>query len=114
MKFHSAAEAFIWAETVISIREGGKTSIAFKEFLGASGICLDYMILDAIQIRKESEEACRRNLPCPYRQPRCLFNAYMPDPLVQTAELSESELKRQDDCKAEFERLLAIKGFLIR
>lgn len=113
MKFSSAENALNWAETEISVREGGKTSCR-EEYNQGNGFVIpkDYNILDAYQIRKESEKACKAGHPCPYQRYRCLFEVYLPDPLIQYPEPSESERLRQDDCKAEFERLLKIKGYL--
>ena len=112
MRFATAFLALEWAETIISIREGGRSNAAMLELLGTGGVCKDYALLDAYQIRKESEKACRAGMPCPYRQDQCLFNVYLPDPTIQYPEPSESERKRQEDCMEEFARLLKIKGFL--
>ena len=114
MKFASAFLALEWAETIISIREGGRSNAAMLEMLDNGGVSKEYAILDAYQIRIESERACLAGMPCPYMRRRCLFDAYLPDPLVQQDELSKSEVTRQEDCKEEFDRRLREKGYLTK
>jgi hypothetical protein len=110
--FSCAALALEWAETIISIHEGGRSNSAMMEALGSGGISKDYARLDAYQIRKESEKACKWGHPCPINRYECLFLWLVVEECDKHTELSTSQADRVRDCEAEFERLLKDKGYL--
>jgi hypothetical protein len=112
VKFSSAAEAIIWAETILSIREGGRSNMAMLEFLGNGGLPKDYAVLDAIEIRSAARKACWLGLPCPQFRHNCLFAWYWPDPTIVRQEPSSSQIRAFEDCASTFHYLLQKKGFL--
>lgn len=112
--FPSTFAALEWAETVYSIREGGRSNAAMMEQLGNGGVPKDYDILDAIEIRAAAKRACWLGLPCPIMRMSCLFHWHLPDPSVQYPRLSDSHEQRIIDCDAMFEFLLRAKGFMER
>jgi len=112
VKFKSTKEALDWAETIISIREGGRSNAAMMELLGNGGTPKDYQILDAIEIRSASRLACWDSLPCPDQRPRCLFHWHLPDPCVEHPRLSDAQVDRICACDGRFASILRRKGFL--
>lgn len=113
MKFDGPAQALEWAETILSIREGGRSNAAMMEMLGG-GACKDYAILDAIEIRNAAILSCKAGCPCPYRRPRCLFHWYLPDPCIEYPVMSWAQEDRVRDCCSTFRELLEKKHFLTR
>lgn len=112
VKFSCAAEAIIWAETILSIREGGRSNMAMLEFLGNGGLPKDYHVLDAVEIRYAARKACRLGQPCPQLRQSCLFAWYWPDPLCVHPEPSSSQKRVFEDCADTFHDLLQEKGFI--
>ena len=113
-KFSSPELALEWAETILSIREGGRSNAAMMEMLGNGGACKDYALLDAIEIRNAAIEACKGGHPCPHHRPRCLFHWYLPDPTIEYPVMSWAQEDRIRECCATFRDLLQDKQFLER
>ena len=113
-RFASAFEAFQWAETILSIREGGRSNAAMMEMLGNGGIPKDYDLCDAIDIRNAAFRACKAGHPCPCQRIRCLFHWYLPDPLIEYPRMSNAQEQRVMDCCVTFKEMLQKKGFLER
>jgi hypothetical protein len=112
MKFSSPALALEWAETILSIREGGRSNAAFMEHLDNGGICLDYAVLDALEIRHAARQSCVSGWPCPYIRHECLFNWLVPDPCVEYPRMSYAQEQRVMACATTFAERLRKKGFL--
>ena len=113
-RFASAALALEWAETVLAILEGGRSNGAMMEQLGGGGLSKSYAILDAIEIRHASREACRSGWPCPYLRDKCLFHWHLPDPCIEYPPMSYSQECRVKDCAGTFEARLRAKNYLER
>lgn len=113
-RFSSAAFALEWAETILSIREGGRSNCSMMEMLGNGGIPKDYDLLDAIEIRNASIRACKEGNPCAHHRFRCLFNWYLPDPTIEYPCMSMAQEDKVRDCCATFHDMLQEKGFLER
>lgn len=113
-RFVSVFEAFQWAETILSVREGGRSNAAMMEMLWNGGIPKDYDLLDAIEIRNAAFRACKAGHPCPCERVRCLFHWHLPDPLIEYPRMSQDQERRIMECDAKFKVLLQEKGFLER
>jgi len=112
VKFSSAALALEWAETILSIREGGRSNAAALEQLSNGGVGKDYAVLDAVEIRHAAKMACIGGWPCPYIRHKCMFHWHLPDPLVEYPPMPWAQECRIIDCSARFSDLLRKKGFL--
>ena len=113
MIFASAALALEWAETILSIREGGRSNAAMMEQL-SGGAGKDYAVLDAIEIRDAAKRACWCSLPCPLTRRSCLFHWLLPDPCIEYPQLSRAQEDRIMECVVVFEGFLAEKNFMER
>ena len=112
MKFSSPALALEWAETILSIREGGRSNSAFLEQLDGNGAGKDYAVLDALEIRHAARQSCVNGWPCPYIRHECMFNWHVPDPCVEYPPMSWSQEQRVMACSTVFAAKLRAKGFL--
>lgn len=111
MIFSSAALALEWAETILSIREGGRSNAGMMEQLGG-GAGKDYAVLDAIEIRAAAERACQGSLPCPLTRQDCLFLWLVFESCDSHCPLSDHQADRIRECASLFEDILVAKGFM--
>jgi hypothetical protein len=112
VKFETAADAYRWAEEIITIRQGGRSNAAMMELIGSGGIQKDYAFLDAITIRTLASKACVSGCPCPQFDYFCLFDWYLPNPAIMQIKLSEVQIQRIEKCAEVFTELLQKKGFM--
>ena len=111
-RFSSPALALEWAETILSIREGGRSNAAMMEMLGNGGLPRDYALLDAIEIRAAAKKACGEGHPCSVSRVDCLFRWFVFEECGKHTGLSDSQRAKVRECAGTFEAKLRAKGFL--
>ena len=110
-KFATAADALDWAEGILSVAEGGRSSIAALERAGGSN-GKNYAILDAIEIRHAAKEACIKGWPCPYLRDKCIYHKLVPDPCIEYPPMPWTQEQRVMTCEGRFIVLLRGKKYL--